>query len=111
MKKVIKKKIVKAKKSETIYKQLDVLAPEEIKYLVTTLNDTIDYAAGLVREQKEILKQLEQIKNNKATSIFFNPEETEKNIQMYTEALEVNIVKIKTMEGITNKLKAFEGIV
>ncbi len=111
MKKIVKKKIVKAKKKQTIYKQLDVLAPEEIKYLVTTLNDTIDYAIRLTQEQKEVLKQLEQIKTNKASSIFFNPEETEKNIQLYTEALEVNIVKIKTMKGITNKLKAFEGIV
>ncbi len=111
MKKVIKKKIVKAKKKQTIYKQLDVLAPEEIKFLVTTIDDTISYASRLVIEQKEILKQLEQIKTNKATSIFFNPDETEKNIEMYTEALEVNLTKIKTMKGITNKLKAFEGII
>lgn len=110
-KKIIAKKPIKIKKGVSIYNQLEILAPEEIKYLNTTLCDTIDFAVRLVEEQKHTLDQLNRIKNGTTMNPYYNPEDTDKNIEIYTESLEVNLKKIKTMKGITNKLKAFEGII
>lgn len=112
MKKIIKKKTTTKKpKKATIYNQLEILAPEEIKFLNTTLCDTIDYALRLVEEQKHTLEQLNKIKNSGISNPYYIPENMDKNIEMYQESLEVNLKKIKTMKGITKKLKAFEGII
>lgn len=108
--KKVAKKSIKIKKA-TIYNQLEILAPEEIKFLNTTLCDTIDYALRLVEEQKHTLEQLNKIKNSGTSNPYYIPENMDKNIEMYQESLEVNLKKIKTMKGITKKLKAFEGII
>ncbi len=109
-KKVTTKVVVTPKKAvKTIYKQLEILTPEEIKFLLMSLPATVDNVVSIVNQQQIVLNELKSTSLIGETSEFIDS--VNKSIKLYEDALFHNVKKVELLKGISNKLKAFEGII
>ena len=112
--KTIRKKSIKTTKKlpETIYNQLSILTPEEIKYLLVNFKSKECYR--VIEEQKkqveEMQSQLEEIKKGRVVYPGYD-ELLADRIVATTKIIETNINNTKIIHSIENKLKQFEGIV
>lgn len=122
--KVVKKKIIKKPKMKvvnavktSIFGQLTILTPEEIKFLMESMVYTVDATVKILNEQQIVLTEMETTLkriDSKEYSMMQYPEYREnliKSIQNYQDCIKVNIVKVKNVKSISTKLKCFEGIV